>query len=180
MKRHMASLGHNELREWVLSTAGKIEHPFSTLLAQQEDWKQWIRSWNIFPYNVTKSLTYRIQWLFLRLPIQCNQEPNLSKTMAVSPTLERKQRAFFNTNTQEWDVFRVNRDGILHPQMLTQHRYQGPFVLMILYCNSNIMENLYCCNFITDHLIATNFCTCHDSTAVMACAKFCSKHFIRI
>ena len=43
--------------------------------------------------------------------------------------------------------------------------------------NSNIITNLHCCNSIIDCQITTNFCTCHDSTAVVACAKFCSDIF---
>ena len=29
-------------------------------------------------------------------------------------------------------------------------------------------------------LITTKFCTCHDSYAVVVCAKFCSDHFLKI
>ena len=43
------------------------------------------------------------------------------------------------------------------------------------------MEFTFCCNSIHDTgMIATKFCTCHDSTAVVACAKFCSNHFIKV
>ena len=42
------------------------------------------------------------------------------------------------------------------------------------------MEISPCHNSIAGHQIATNFCTCHDSTAVVPCAKFCSDHCIRI
>ena len=38
---------------------------------------------------------------------------------------------------------------------------------------------LFCCNSAPDDQIASNFCTCHNSTAVVACAKFCSNHFIK-
>ena len=37
-----------------------------------------------------------------------------------------------------------------------------------------------CLNSVAGHQIATNFCTCHDSTAVVPCAKFCSDHSIRL
>ena len=57
--------------------------------------------------------------------------------------------------------------------------YMGYIAPMILADNSNFMEDSYCCNSINDQQVATNFCTCHDSTAVMACAKICSNHFIR-
>ena len=46
--------------------------------------------------------------------------------------------------------------------------------------NSNSMGNLPCCNSITGLKITTNFCTCHDSTAVLPCAKFCCNHGVRI
>ena len=42
------------------------------------------------------------------------------------------------------------------------------------------MENLFHYNSIFGYDIATHFCTCHDSTAVVACAKLCSYQFIRI
>ena len=38
----------------------------------------------------------------------------------------------------------------------------------------------YCCNSIIGHQIATKFGTCHDSTAVVACTKFWSDHFLGI
>ena len=40
------------------------------------------------------------------------------------------------------------------------------------------MENLFSSNSITGDHIATKFGTCHDSPAVVPCAKFCSDHFI--
>ena len=36
------------------------------------------------------------------------------------------------------------------------------------------MKNSFCCNSIIDSQFTTNFCTCHDSTAVVSCAKFCN------
>ena len=44
--------------------------------------------------------------------------------------------------------------------------------------NSNSMENSFSSNSITVDHIATKFYTCHDSQAVVPCAKFCSDHFI--
>ena len=41
-------------------------------------------------------------------------------------------------------------------------------------------KHAFCCNSVRTHQIATNFCTCHDSIAVVSCAKFCSDHNIRI
>ena len=37
-----------------------------------------------------------------------------------------------------------------------------------------MMENLSFSHPNANEVIATNFCTCHDSCAVLACAKFCS------
>ena len=45
---------------------------------------------------------------------------------------------------------------------------------------SNSTENFFCCNSIPGNHITTKFCTYHDSTAVVACAKFCRDHLIRI
>ena len=42
-----------------------------------------------------------------------------------------------------------------------------------------MMENLFSCISIKVPPIATNFCTCHDSTAVVACAKLCDR-FVKI
>ena len=55
---------------------------------------------------------------------------------------------------------------------------------MLCFCNSIEIKNFCCCNliwcnFISAKLIATKFCTCHDSTVVVACAKFCSNHSMR-
>ena len=44
--------------------------------------------------------------------------------------------------------------------------------------NSNSMKDCYCRTSGTVHHIATNFCSCHDSCAVMPCAKFCSNRYI--
>ena len=40
--------------------------------------------------------------------------------------------------------------------------------------NSNSQEISLCSHPSCNEVIATKFCTCHDSCAVMACAKFCS------
>ena len=66
----------------------------------------------------------------------------------------------------------------LHDTSKTQ--IQGPVSLTFFARNSNSMETLPCHNAVAGHQIATNFCTCHDSTAVVPCAKFCSDHCIRI
>ena len=39
---------------------------------------------------------------------------------------------------------------------------------------------LFYCNSVHGYYITTKFCICHDSSAVVACAKFCSDQFIRI
>ena len=56
----------------------------------------------------------------------------------------------------------------------------GPVSLTVFTRNSNSMETSPWHNSVAGHQIATNFCTCHDSTAVVPCAKFCSDHCIRI
>ena len=50
--------------------------------------------------------------------------------------------------------------------------------LMEITHNSNLMDNFFYCNSITGKQITTKFCTCHDSCAVMTCAKYCSDCFI--
>ena len=55
----------------------------------------------------------------------------------------------------------------------------GQFHTSFLHHNVILMANSFCCNFIYGYQIATKFWTCHDSPAVVSCAKFCSDH-IRI
>ena len=57
---------------------------------------------------------------------------------------------------------------------------QGLVSLTFFSRNSNSMEIWPCHNSVAGHQIATIFCTCHESTAVVPCAKFCSDHCIRI
>ena len=57
---------------------------------------------------------------------------------------------------------------------------RGPSHWWIFARNSNPIKTLPCCNSIAGYRIATNLCTCHDSTAVMACTKLCSDHYIKI
>ena len=40
-------------------------------------------------------------------------------------------------------------------------------------------EMLSCCNSIAVNQIVTKFCSNHDSTAVVACAKFCTAHIFQ-
>ena len=42
------------------------------------------------------------------------------------------------------------------------------------------MENTFHIYSISEYGTATKFCTCHDSVAVVACAKFCSDQYITI
>ena len=45
------------------------------------------------------------------------------------------------------------------------------------HCTYTIFQNVYLMHIISHklrHAITADFCTCHDSTAVMACAKICS------
>ena len=46
--------------------------------------------------------------------------------------------------------------------------------------NQKLMEIFPCYISSRGHQIASKFCTCHDSYAVVACAKFCSDHLIGI
>ena len=54
---------------------------------------------------------------------------------------------------------------------------RGPLHEPFFHFNSILMENWFQCNSVVGHVNAIKFCTCHDSTAVMACAKFDSDHF---
>ena len=54
---------------------------------------------------------------------------------------------------------------------------QGPISLTIFHLQFDFYKKrLFYCNSVPDHQIATDFCTCHDTTAVMPCAIFCSNH----
>ena len=50
----------------------------------------------------------------------------------------------------------------------------GPFHEQFSTQNQNRIEITFCCDLICRTEITTNFCTCHDSNAVMTCAKVCS------
>ena len=63
---------------------------------------------------------------------------------------------------------------------LHQRNTRTHFINDILLGNWNLMDNSYYCNSITAQKIAIYFCLCHDSTAVMSRAKFCSDHCIKI
>ena len=54
---------------------------------------------------------------------------------------------------------------------------QGPISLTIFHLQFDFYKKSFYCYSVPDHQIATDFCTCRDSTAVMACAIFCSNHF---
>ena len=61
-----------------------------------------------------------------------------------------------------------------HPFEMTDCcRVQGPISL-------TIFPSQFSSNSITDDHIATKFGTCHDSPAVVPCAKYCSDHLISI
>ena len=63
-------------------------------------------------------------------------------------------------------------------KMWLTHR---PISLMIFHHDwKKMMEILSSYDSIVVGHIATKFCTCHDSTAVVPCAKFCGDHFIRM
>ena len=55
-----------------------------------------------------------------------------------------------------------------------------PFHYRFFHHNSNLIEISFSFNSITGDHIATKFGTCHDSPAVVPCAKYCSDHFISI
>ena len=81
---------------------------------------------------------------------------------------------------QHWRVEKVrirsNAVGVQSSQVFTN---SGPFHRQFFALNSNLMGISCCCNLIHGHWIATNSCTCHDSYAVLSCAKFGSNHCIR-
>ena len=56
----------------------------------------------------------------------------------------------------------------------------GPNLQTIFHHNVNSIEISFYSKSVPDNHIATKFCTCHDSLAVMACAKFCSDCYVRI
>ena len=56
-------------------------------------------------------------------------------------------------------------------------KYLRHISVMLFLSQFKCIGNFVCCNSIPGHHIATNFCTCHDSIAVMSCAKFCSDRF---
>ena len=58
--------------------------------------------------------------------------------------------------------------------------YWGPVHNCFLAGKSNLMKISPCFNSLTGLQIAPNFGTCHDSCAVMASAKICSDHLVRI
>ena len=49
----------------------------------------------------------------------------------------------------------------------------GSILLTIFHHHSNTTKNLFCCYQNSIDVIATKFCTCHDSCAVVTCAKIC-------
>ena len=57
---------------------------------------------------------------------------------------------------------------------------RGPSHWRFLTRNSDLITDSFCCISILGHQIATIFCTCHDSTAAVACAKFCSDPSVNI
>ena len=63
--------------------------------------------------------------------------------------------------------------------LILQYVVQAPVSLAIFLLNSNSMENSPCCNWITGLQCTTKLCACHDSTAVVPCAKFCGDQFVR-
>ena len=64
------------------------------------------------------------------------------------------------------------------------HSGRGPLHSQFFHRNLNFVENIFPCNFISSfklwYQVPSNFCTCHDSTAVVSCAKVCSYHMTKI
>ena len=56
-------------------------------------------------------------------------------------------------------------------QSLAVSRYSACYSMF--QANSKFDENYYCCSSKKTNLITTQFCTYQDSSAVLACAKFC-------
>ena len=71
---------------------------------------------------------------------------------------------------QPWGI-RVNTSNC-------SSKNRGPFHERFFHCNSNSMENQFQCNSTAEYRIVIKFCTCHDSTAVLPCAKFHSDQFV--
>ena len=71
---------------------------------------------------------------------------------------------------------------IYHVRSLTNWPlcYRDPFHKRFFHHNSNSMEISFSSNSVTDDYIATKFGTCHDSPAVVSCAKYCSDHYVSI
>ena len=55
--------------------------------------------------------------------------------------------------------------------------FWGPFHEWFFHRYSNSMANWFWCKSILGHHVAIKFYTCHDSTALVPCAKFHSDHF---
>ena len=87
-----------------------------------------------------------------------------------------------------WPLFQVLmsqgtiqvREGKLRSPVSYQWLYWHPFHLQYFTQDSNLWEISFCYNSIPCHWIAAKFCTCHDSCAVVTCAKFCSNHLFEI
>ena len=68
-----------------------------------------------------------------------------------------------------WDC--VERRWVLMVPHANAPLTSGPFHSVFIYQNSNELEKSYPN---PSGVIPTNFCTCHDSIAVVTCAKICS------
>ena len=68
-------------------------------------------------------------------------------------------------------------DSVASILWLTFHHWirywLGPFHYIFV-SNTNQLKLFSCLSLNYDMVMTTKFCTCHDSIAVMACAKFCS------
>ena len=77
----------------------------------------------------------------------------------------------------------VNAHYYHYPSELISQVFKSPFYQRFFTQNTQVkIENkkTFCCYSILCHWITAKFHTCHDSTAVVACVKFCSNHFNKI
>ena len=82
------------------------------------------------------------------------------------------------SSQQEMEVW---KPAISLPLMSLSTDYVlGAIPTLIRHSQFSFEVILYCCNLVIDNQITTDFCTCHDSIAVVSCAKFCCDPLIRI
>ena len=73
----------------------------------------------------------------------------------------------------------TNKD-VVHPSLICDLPTNGLFYSHFFHYNSNLLDVLFYHNSISGYDIAINCRTCHDSIAVLTCAKIYSNQFIKI